>query len=141
MKKVYVLFLTFVLTVVETFKNLLATRYCFSFPSIYFLLCIVNAFRFGDMHASNQTREHQHYVDQFAAGGCSYSVQQQQQQLQQQQRHLHTPPSSIFDLRKHGVTITPISSNSYADPTPSSPAALDLSVPWVAAAASSSSQG
>ena len=92
------------------------------------------------MHASNQTREHQHYVDQFAAGGCSYSVQQQQQQLQQQQRHLHTPPSSIFDLRKHGVTITPIS-NSYADPTPSSPAALDLSVPWVAAAASSSSQG
>ena len=73
------------------------------------------------MHASSQSRqEHQHYVDQFYGG---YS---QQQLLQPQQRQ----PSSIYDLRKkHGVTITPISS-SYADPPGSPSAALDLSIPW-----------
>ena len=82
------------------------------------------------MHASSQSREHQHYVDQFV-GGYNQLQSQQQQQLQRQ-------PSSIFDLRKHGVTITPISSNSYADPSSPS-AALDLSVPWGGAGLSSSS--
>ena len=92
------------------------------------------------VHSHMTSSRDQHYVDGYGS--------------QSHQGHgLHR--SSLFDLTRHGVTITPIHphagnscSNAELDmPAPNSPAssaagyALDLSLPWAAAGGSTNSSG
>ena len=113
------------------------------FPFVFLFSLLLSLFysflsttlRFGDLHAastllSSQTTSssrNSHYIDPYLGAAGSHG---------QHLHHHHYREERHYDLTKHGVTITPISSSA-AGESPADPArALDLSNPWGSASAS-----